>query len=488
MYNFGSAVKKRLEQVKALAACSACRKKAAEIEQLREENKRLRTELERRDGVIGEAVAQPAANSIPIGAHTPSGQIPSFKKADKQGKKGPGARGGARQKHKGAGRSSFSRDEADQIIPVPAPTHCPDCKSELVGHGGCERSVVDMPERNVERILYELERKRCPCCGTTHTGDIPVLPKTLYGNSLVAQAITQHYVHGVPLGRVCAILGDDVQLGALLAIFQRVADILQPLMEVLIQQYRMSKVKHGDETSWSTDGQSGWIWIFCTSQISILLCEQTRSATIPAKVLGTKRLPGVLVVDRYKGYNKAPCAVQYCFAHLLREVKKLEKDFSNDKEVTVFVSTLAPLLSAAMHLQGQGLAKKEHRAQAQTIAAKIKATVAAPATHLGIRDIQRIFRENSSRLYHWVSSSLIPAHNNRAERDIRRSVIARKVSFGSQSELGAQTRSVLCSVLMTVAKRLPDSSPDVWLKQLLDNVSKNSKLDVRTALPKIKPP
>ncbi len=487
MFNFGTMVKKRLDQAKALNACKGCAEKSAEIEQLKEENKRLRVELERRNGVL-EVTPPTPENSIPIGAHTPSGQLPSFKKTGKKKRDGPGARGGARKGHKGAGRGRFSREDADEIIPVPAPTHCPDCNSELVGHGSCERSVIDMPERSVIRVLYECERKRCPCCGTTHTGDIPVLPKTLYGNSLVAQAATQHYVHGVPLGRVCAILGDNVQLGALLAIFHRIAGMLEPLMDVLIQQYRKSLVKHADETSWSTDGQSGWVWIFCTPMTTILLCEQTRSATVPAKVLGTKRLPGVLVVDRFKGYNKVPCAIQYCFAHLLREVEKLEKDFPDDKEVTVFVSTMAPLLSAAMHLQGQDLPPQTYKKHAAAIATKIKAAVAQPATHLGIQDIQRIFRDNQLRLYHWVSNSMVPAHNNRAERDIRRSVIARKVTFGSQSDAGAYTRSVLSSILMTVTKRLPNSSPEQWLKQLLDNISKKSDFNVLRALPKIKPP
>lgn len=480
-------MKRQLGRVKALNACCGCAEKAVEIERLKEENKRLRAELERRDGVSGSTPPTPE-NSIPIGAHTPSGQIPSFKKTGKKRRVGPGACGGARTGHKGAGRGRFSREDADDIVPVPAPTHCPDCKSELVGHGSCERSVIDTPEQSVIRVLYECERKCCPCCGTTHTGDIPVLPKTLYGNSLVAQAAVQHYVHGVPLGRICAILGETVQLGTLLAIFHRIAAMLEPIMDVLLQQYRKSLVKHADETSWSTDGQSGWVWIFCTTVTTILLCEQTRSATVPAKIFGTKRLPGVLVVDRYKGYSKVPCAIQYCFAHLLREVKKLGKDFPDDKEVTVFVSTLAPLLAAAMHLQRQGFAPLKYKKQATVIATKIKAAIAQPATHLGIKDIQRIFRDNQLRLYHWVSNSMVPAHNNRAERDIRRTVIARKVSFGSQSNAGAHTRSVLSSVLMTVAKRLPNSSPDQWLMQLLNSISKNPDFNVRAALPKIKPP
>jgi len=40
-----------------------------------------------------------------------------------------------------------------------------------------------------------------------------------------------------------------------------------------------------------------------------------------------------------------------------------------------------------------------------------------------------------------------------AERDLRPTVIARKVSFGSQSDAGAHTRGILMSVLHTLKKR-----------------------------------
>ena len=82
--------------------------------------------------------------------------------------------------------------------------------------------------------------------------------------------------------------------------------------------------------------------------------------------------------------------------------------------------------------------------------------VHAPAQHPGIQKIQNLFREQAARLYHWARSPAIPADNNRAERELRPLVIARKISFGSQSEQGTQTREILMSVLHTLRKRTPD--------------------------------
>ena len=82
-----------------------------------------------------------------------------------------------------------------------------------------------------------------------------------------------------------------------------------------------------------------------------------------------------------------------------------------------------------------------------------KAVTHAPARHPAIQFYQDIFRQHPDRLYHWTRDPSIPAENNRAERDLRGLVIARKVSYGSQSDNGAKTREVLMSVLHTLAKR-----------------------------------
>ncbi len=144
--------------------------------------------------------------------------------------------------------------------------------------------------------------------------------------------------------------------------------------------------------------------------------------------------------------------MQYCYAHLLRDVEDLEKDFPESGEIKVFVSVMAPLLTTAMNLRSQPIPDDEYYAKAAGIKAQIIAAVEAPAIHLGIQHIQNIFHENAHRLYHWVDNRRVPAENNLAERDLRPTVIARKVSFGSLSDAGAHTRSVLMTVLHSLKK------------------------------------
>jgi hypothetical protein len=196
---------------------------------------------------------------------------------------------------------------------------------------------------------------------------------------------------------------------------------------------------------------------------------------VPREVFATQRLPGVLVVDRYNGYNKAPCAIQYCYAHLLREVQDLGKEFADVSEVSKFVASFGPALANAMKLRTRQLTTADFQQRALELKIEIKALVHSPAQHPGIQKIQNIFRDRASRLYHWAKTPAIPADNNRAERELRPLVIARKISFGSQSEQGARTREILMSVLHTLRKR----TQDVFgaFNRALDRLAEDDKRD-----------
>jgi transposase len=338
---------------------------------------------------------------------------------------------------------------------VPVGERCPDCGTRLQDKGTLPRTVRDVEPLRRQIIRYELEQRYCPRCRRSVSARAPgVLPRNLLGNRLLAHTAVQHYVYGVTLGQLETQLGAGY--GTLVGALHQLARRFAPVLERLGQDYRRAPVKHADETSWRTDGRNGYAWLFCTETISLFRFRQSRSAQVAYTVFGTRRLRGVLVVDRYHAYNRVRCALQYCYAHLLRDVEDLEKDFPGQAEIQRFVAALAPLLARAMHLRGLKLSAAQFRQQAAQTRAEIEALTDAPAQHPAIQKIQNLFREKADRLYHWAKDSAVPADNNRAERELRPLVIARKISFGSQSEAGAHTREVLMSVLHTLRKRTDD--------------------------------
>lgn len=451
--------------------CKGCFQKKLEIDRLRAEIAQLKKRLncqERRakDGFFGKDTP---SSKIPIKANSPE--------------ESRAKRGGAKPGHKGHGRKAASVSTADRVVEVPLPDECPDCHLTLLPKDIAERTVVDAFNAQAQRCLFRLRRGECPGCLKTVKSSLPVLPKSLYSNRLIAQAAAMHYVHGLPLGKVVSILGPNVSEGGLMAAFHRLSLMAKDSVSQLINDFRNSPVRHADESGWRIDGKSGYVWLFASQSTSIFRFADSRASRVVHDVLGGEQLSGVLVVDRYSGYNRVPCALQYCFAHLLRDVEKLVDESPDVPEVQCFVAEFAPLLADAMTLRSQPIDNSVYECKATDLKARIMASAIRDASHEGIRQIQRIFIEKKSRLFHWVTDRRIPAENNLAERELRPSVIARKVSFGSQSAKGAETRGNLMSLLHTVRKRVKDRPPEEWLKEQLDRLVACPAIERRLAAP-----
>jgi len=455
-----------------ISYCEGCFAKQQRIDHLEEEVTSLRAKLRyRHDKDI-----KPF-----FGSQTPSSKLP-FKENTKQENRNNN--GGAKKGHVGNGRKSITEDKADEIIDRFVEEElCPDCGCRLEYKETVIRSIVDVCLNKAKNIIYRCQVKRCTNCHKQISNKPPVLAKNKYGNNLIANSAIMHYFHGMPLRRLENLWGKEVIEGNLIKTFHRLSNLWKPAITKLKEEYRKSPVKHADETGWRTDGESGYSWLFCNDKVSIFNFKDTRSAKVAKEVLGTKKLPGVLLVDRYGVYNKSPCKIQYCYAHLLRRLEDIGKEFPGIREVQVFVSTLAPLLAEAMHLRGRPISDNKYYSRAKKLQAEIQKIIRAPSEHPAVQNYQDIFRGNRHRLYHWVKDRDIPADNNRAERELRPTVIARKVSFGSQSEEGATTRSTLMSIIHTASKRLKDNSLEEWFVGTLEKFSKNPEVDPILLLP-----
>lgn len=440
--------------------CKSCFAKDREIERLREEIRRLKgLERYQRKKTLIE----------PFGENTPSSKILMKPNATEENTKKVG---GGKLGHPGHGRKTVDRDQAIETVEHGMPESCPDCGLHLHNHDWREKTIVDVEPPKARQTRHRFQRGCCPGCGKHWAAPQPAFPKSMYSNRLVAQAAVQHFVHGLSLGKVCEIFGEHVKAAGLRAAFHRLADLARPAQDDLIRDYRQAAVKHADETSWRNDGQSGYGWLFCSERTSVFRFERSRSGKIAHAVFGPDRLPGTLVVDRYHAYNHAPCNIQYCYAHLLREVDKLIAEFPTVTETQVFAETFGNHLRAAMRLRRQEITDEEYYERAATIQTQMKAMLESEAKHLGIIHIQNIFTKSQHRIFHWVTDRRVPPDNNFAERELRPTVIARKISYGSQSLRGAETRSILMSVLQSARKRLEGASPDEWLTSVLDSLAK----------------
>ena len=428
---------------------------------LEEENKRLRKAANVRNG-----------RESYFGSSTPSSKLPPQPNSslENQNKKG-----GARSGHQGHGRRKIKPHDANEVVYMNnIPERCA-CGGHVAPNGYEDRTVIDyIPAKTVTKVI-RIKKGLCGECGKRHVAPVAgVAPRALYSNRILSHAAIEHYIYGHSIGEVSKRMG--INEGALFNAFHYYADLLMPTVDQLIEAYRMSALKHADETGWKCNGANGYAWLFTTTQIAIYCFAHTRSQFVPDKIFGGNQLPGILCVDRYAGYNHVKCLIQYCYAHLKRDVDDLEKEFPRESEVIAFVREFSPLLAQAMKLRNMPFSLNKFRKKAEQLKQKILQASLAEAKHPAIQKIQNIFRENTGKLFHWTKSPDIPADNNFAERDFRKTVIARKISFGSQSDKGRKTRSVLMSILHTAQKNGRD--PAAAFENILNAIQtgNNTKL------------
>jgi hypothetical protein len=442
--------------------CKGCLNKQQKINELEEEISSLKSKLRYQERTAKEGF---------FGSSTPSSKLPVKPNSRKEHKCN---RGGGKPGHKGHGRASISDDDADKVERIHIGNTCPDCGSTLEDKGTKARTVIDCQPVEMKKAVYHLERKRCPKCEKLISARVPgVFAKCLYSNQLLTYVAVQHYIYGNTLGQIEKQTG--IGYSSLIDAMHQLSKRLQDVPNALIEAYRDCPVKHADETGWRIDGNNGFSWLFCTTDISIFRFRKSRSASVPKEVFGQKPLPGVLVVDRYNGYNKMPCSIQYCYAHLLRTVKDLEKDFPENAEIKAFVEALAPQLGNAISLRTLDITDRQFKRQATRIKNEIINITNHQAKHPAIQKVQDIFREKAERLYHWADDHSIAADNNLAERELRPLVIARKISFGSQSDAGARTREILMTVSHTLKKRTTDVT--AVFKSALDKLAEQRDID-----------
>jgi len=468
-----------------------CLEKGAELKGLQDRLKKLDIENRKlRKDVYAHKELQDALNiavdrikelekqlNLRSGREEPYGlSTPSSKKINKVNSslENRAKRGGARAGHTGRGRKDFPETEADKVIALNLkPDECECGSSDWQPNRIVPHSVYRFIPARVEKHIYRKLEHVCSVCGRQKAAATPgVMPGALYSNSMIAHLLAEHYCHGQTVGSLEKRW--NINHGSIFHLVHRTAVQLEKIFDYILFRFRQdSSLVHADETPWSMDGAKGYAWFFGNEDFRIFILRHTRSSEVPKAVLGLAPLKLVLVTDRYSGYtDKLQVLRQYCYVHLLRDLKKQELEFPDEPEVQAFAADLKPRLSDAISLRTLKLHKDEYLRQARRLQQEIINICNKDAVHPAIQYIQNIFRENHDRMFQWVDSPEIPADNNFAERELRPTVISRKISFGSQSEKGLKTREIIMTILHTARCRGHD--PATFLEKALDFIAENN--------------
>jgi transposase len=357
------------------------------------------------------------------------------------------------------------RLEAPTRIEQHALDRCPDCQQRLRGGVPARRrQVIELPPpQPVEVIEHQVIKRWCAWCQRWQAPHLDLRGQVVgHGRLGVRVASLIAYLRSsgrLPIRRIQAYLqtvhGLTISSGEIVELLHRVRQATQPAVDALKAQARASPILHADETGWREAGQNGYVWTVSTpgpDAVRYYEYDRSRAGAVATRLVG-KDFRGHLVTDFYAGYNQLPGPHQRCWAHLLRDLHDLKAQPGQQ----VRVRQWAVQVRAVYHLAQQRLAQTPRLTgpQRQAFYGRLVARVAALGRQYAqarghpCQALAKRLLRHQDELFQFVVVDGLPADNNAAERSLRPVVVMRKISGGTHSGAGSQTRLALASLFET---------------------------------------
>ncbi len=339
-------------------------------------------------------------------------------------------------------------------------TNCPNCDQPLEKSNSFDtHTVTDLPHWELMKPVtteYSINRQWCPKCRKeVRACPYGVIPEVRFGINLLIFVLVWKYRFRDPFNKIVERLKYfyqlDVSEGAIVDMLKRSKKWFGFEYNEILKEVRGSPVKHGDETGWRVGGRNWWCWIGVSRKSAYYTIEESRGGGVAKEIFeGSK---GVLVRDDYRGYAALPLPQQSCWAHLLRK----SHEAAESKDASLEVKTLHQKLKTLFDLLQEDISKPFNKEERRELYGwykeDIKKIINAPFEYSDTRRIQTRIRNQNTNLLTAVLYDGVSLTNNAAEQGIRKIVVTRKISGGSQTPSGAKTHAVNMSVIETIIKR-----------------------------------
>jgi hypothetical protein len=247
-----------------------------------------------------------------------------------------------------------------------------------------------------------------------------------------------------------ALYGLSISLGEISEVLHKVAERGKEAYEGLLWEIRGSPVVNADETGWREDGVNGYIWSFSNPDVRYLLRDQSRASRVVTDTLGDE-FAGVLVSDFYGAYNAYGGVKQRCWVHLLRDLKTLVEKHPSNESVARWVGRIRYIYEQARETTTGSYTQIERCWLRQSFETRMLelANLYRDADKAPQRVLAKRIESFLGELFTFVDREGVPSDNNAAERAVRPAVISRKVSGGTRSPKGSDTKMTLLSLFGT---------------------------------------
>jgi transposase len=441
----------------------------SDVDELRAENEQLKTE---RDQIKAQFIALHRKQFKAGKTRSPPPPPPDREKTKKRGPP--------------VGHPPWRRPippHVDRNIPVPAPTVCPHCacsgllpSTETVDQ--IQEDIIIQPRPVVTRFHHDTAF--CPNCRRPVYATAPdELRNCSIGPTTKAVGVWLHHQLKLPFRQVqdlfATLFGMSFVPASALNFSLTAAGRSEPLYEDLREKIRASMLLHLDETSWRLNGSPAWLWYAGNADLDFFHIDRSRATEVMAALLGDT-FGGDIVSDGYAVYDAIMARWrQTCLAHIIRTAKEIAAEIQlienpvPYKRDIAFANAVAEFFSEVCALDQKRragrLSRKRARALVPTLRRRLKTLCDVALSHpktLNLRDRLLSPERDAKKLFTFLTRPGMPPTNNHAERALRGPVLARKISFGSRSEVGAHAFAVLASILGTARRQNQPAIPFLY--------------------------
>jgi transposase len=359
----------------------------------------------------------------------------------------------------------------DLTVSVPAPTSCPHCGSgalepEGTLHEHIQEDIVLAPRTVVTKFIHV--EAYCPCCRRSVVAAGPnEIPNALIGPVAKSTAGWLRYRIGISYRKVQRIFEELFGLScvpaSLVGFDNRAAKRGEALYDDVREKIRVTDVLYGDETSWRNDGQGHFVWFAGNDRLAFFRIDRHRSAEAARAVYGDQ-FSGSLVRDRFGAYNDIGSDWQACLAHIITNAKTIRAEHAllpireQDRHITIFCDQVAELCSRACGVGQEIRAGKRPWSDAAAIERRFTTDLnricKRPLPFKPAENLRAFLAgPEQKHLFTFLRVPGVSPTNNHAEQSLRHMVIFRKTSFGTRSDAGIKTHSILPTLIQTARRQ-----------------------------------
>jgi hypothetical protein len=376
-----------------------------------------------------------------------------------------GEKKGGRKGHHGHGRKLKAGQEVNEIVKS-VPTVCADCGALLLGEDlEPERhQVSEVPKIKAVVVEYQRHSLDCLVCGHRNRAEWPAgMPKGSFGERLQAMIGYLGGRFGVSQRDMVELLGTvfqvEISLGSIPAQERRVSRALKQPVAAALKYVQAQKAVNLDESSWPELTQKFWLWVCATPSVTVFRIFKDRSALGAEKLLGS-HFSGSVGSDRYSAYNWLdPGCRQVCWAHLKRDFQAWVERGGESRVIGRMLLVRLKAIFGLWHRVRDGtLSRADFQTAMQPIRQEFVGVleVGTCLDHAETRTTCHNILKIQAALWTFVDREGVEPTNNAAERALRRGVIWRHHSYGTQSASGSLFVERILTAVMTLRQQNRD--------------------------------